>query len=81
MTESIYHLMGTESPSANRVDEIFSTMDSNRWPGRGEREGEWRKQKLLVGFFLVLEKKYFRRVQVVAASLTSEGRRRENRVE
>ena len=49
MTESIYHLMGTESPSAHRVDEIFSTMDSNRWPGGGENVKENMENKNLGG--------------------------------
>lgn len=30
VTESIYDLMGSESPSSHRMDEIFSNMDSNR---------------------------------------------------
>ena len=31
VTESIYDLMGSESPSTHRMDEIFSNMDSNRF--------------------------------------------------
>ena len=30
VTESIYDLIGSESPSSHRMDEIFSNMDSNR---------------------------------------------------